>query len=36
MKNALAFKTLRVELKTSKGFYKRLEESKKKAGAIKK
>ena len=31
MKDSLAFKTLRTELKTSKGFYKKLEDAKKKA-----
>ena len=36
MKEANAFKTLRTELKTSKGFYKRLEEAKKKAANKKK
>ena len=36
MKEANAFKTLRTELKTSKGFYKRLEEAKKKAASGKK
>jgi large subunit ribosomal protein L13e len=35
MKNAQAFKTLRTELKTTKGFYKRLEEAKKKAATKK-
>lgn len=35
MKNTLAFKTLRTELKTTKGFYKTLEEAKKKATAKK-
>ena len=35
MKESLAFKTLRTELKTSKGFYKRLEEAKKKAATKK-
>jgi hypothetical protein len=36
MKEKSAFKTLRTELKTSKGFYKRLEEAKKKAASGKK
>lgn len=36
MKETNAFKTLRTELKTSKGFYKRLEEAKKKAASGKK
>ncbi len=35
MKETLAFKTLRKELKTSKGFYKRLEDAKKKASGKK-
>jgi large subunit ribosomal protein L13e len=36
MKDVNAFKTLRTELKTSKGFYKRLEDAKKKAATTKK
>ena len=36
MKQGIVFKTLRTELKTQKGFYKRLEEAKKKAAGQKK
>jgi hypothetical protein len=35
MRDTIVYKTLRTEWKTAKGFYKRLEESKKKAAAKK-